>query len=782
MLRILVLFILTFSFSADFFAQAEKYHRVKIDLKGKDINQLSRLGIETDHGIFTPFRSLENDYSNHEIKMIKNAGFDVEIVIEDVVSYYKNPNRKSEFNVEFRNSSCDQEGNCVISEFKTPENYSGGSMGGYKTYSQMLLNVDSMHILYPNLITVRNNIGDTTHMGNNVFYLKISDNPDNDENEPQVLYTAIHHAREPNSMAQMLFYMWYLLENYESDTTIQNLVNNTEMYFVPCLNPDGYIINEINNPDGGGLWRKNGRVDSNGELVGVDLNRNYGFHWAFDDDGSSPNPGSQTYRGHKAFSEPETSAIAAFCESKDFQIALNYHTFGNLLIHPWGYNDQITPDHGIFKSLGEGMIHENCYHLGTGTETVGYTVNGDSDDWMYGDDTLKNKIYSMTPEVGPSFWPPQTDIISLNKACMHMNLQAARSLHNNFYIESLQEEPINGNVSIPIEITQIGLGQGAIPLTITPITSNIISNPLQTTIELNINQSDTIYYPLEINSTADSEIIELEVLLGDAVTSTIETIRLLYFKNQSTHGNIDLTEYTNYWAFSQDWALDNEKVFNGTYSLTDSPGSTYRPAANTQVNLDTIINLKDMVFASMNFYGQWDIENNYDYAVIEASNNNLDFEPLCGMHTNNGSNNQLEGQPIFDGTQNTWVYESMDLTNYLGDSTVYIRIRMVSDNFVENDGIYLDSITFNTIEKSVVSPSKDINLDEISLFPNPAQDKLYLNNYGINADLRIVNQLGQEFEVLKSDHTIKISQLPKGLYWLIIEYEGKQSVHSFIKS
>lgn len=63
-----------------------------------------------------------------------------------------------------------------------------------------------------------------------------------------MLYTALHHAREPNSASQLIFYMWYLLENYATRADIQAIVNNLEMYFVPCINVDGYIYNETTNP------------------------------------------------------------------------------------------------------------------------------------------------------------------------------------------------------------------------------------------------------------------------------------------------------------------------------------------------------------------------------------------------------------------------------------------------------------------------------------------------------------------------------------------------------
>lgn len=64
-----------------------------------------------------------------------------------------------------------------------------------------------------------------------------------------MLYNSLIHAREPQSLAQLVFYMWYLLENYDTDAEVRYLVDHTEMYFVPCLNPDGYLYNEAYRPN-----------------------------------------------------------------------------------------------------------------------------------------------------------------------------------------------------------------------------------------------------------------------------------------------------------------------------------------------------------------------------------------------------------------------------------------------------------------------------------------------------------------------------------------------------
>ena len=76
------------------------------------------------------------------------------------------------------------------------------------------------------------------------------------------------------------------------------------------------------------------------ELFGVDLSRNYDYMWGADDNGSSPDICSDTYRGPEAFSEPETKAMRDFTSRfKNIKLALNLHSFGNNFNVPYNFDD-----------------------------------------------------------------------------------------------------------------------------------------------------------------------------------------------------------------------------------------------------------------------------------------------------------------------------------------------------------------------------------------------------------------------------------------------------------
>ena len=153
-------------------------------------------------------------------------------------------------------------------------------------------------------------------------------------------------------------------------------------------------------PNGGGLWRKN---TFNGH--GVDNNRNYNYidengNEIWDTTGTSNNPNGQTYPGEYPFSEAENRAIKYLVESNDFKIALNNHTYGNLLLYPFGYEyDTYTEDNSIFEFISNSLVLENGYDNIISSEL--YPASGDSDDFMYGmleteNGEIRNKIFAMT--------------------------------------------------------------------------------------------------------------------------------------------------------------------------------------------------------------------------------------------------------------------------------------------------------------------------------------------------------------------------------------------------
>jgi carboxypeptidase T len=280
---------------------------------------------------------------------------------------------------------------------------SRSNFGIYHTYSESAEFVDSLRLRFPEVISEKWSIGQT-HEGNEIWCFRVSDNPDVDENEPEILFDGMHHAREIMASEICIMLGEYLGENYGTDPEVTALVNSREIYIVPIGNPDGVLYNEQTNPNGGGMWRKNRR--NNGSTYGVDMNRNYPYEWGCDW-GSSGNPGDDTYRGPSPGSEPEVQAFMNFINAHDFTIRQSFHTYGDLTLYPWGYTTSDTPDEAMFREMATQMVMYNGYTPGQPGDVL-YDVCGGNFDWDYGAQDEHGKIFAFTTEIGSSFWPSES--------------------------------------------------------------------------------------------------------------------------------------------------------------------------------------------------------------------------------------------------------------------------------------------------------------------------------------------------------------------------------------
>ncbi|WP_432099416.1 M14 family zinc carboxypeptidase [Streptomyces sp. WAC 04229] len=226
-------------------------------------------------------------------------------------------------------------------------------------------------------------IGRTVN-GQDILALKLTKNAkqSKDGSKPSVLYMSNQHAREWITPEMTRRLMHHYLDKYDEDRRIRKLVDSTELWFLLSANPDGYdyTFEDTDNR----LWRKNLR-DNNGDGAlgagdGVDLNRNFAYKWGYDDEGSSPNPTSQTYRGAGPNSEPETKALDRFQKRIGFTYGINYHSAAELLLYGVGWQVATdTPDDVLYKALA-GTPENSAipgYHPQVSSEL--YTTNGEAD-------------------------------------------------------------------------------------------------------------------------------------------------------------------------------------------------------------------------------------------------------------------------------------------------------------------------------------------------------------------------------------------------------------------
>ena len=279
-----------------------------------------------------------------------------------------------------------------------------------------------------------------THEDRPVLAMKVTAdaNETADGSRPATFYNALQHSREWIAIETNRRLAHHFIENFGVDDEITSLLNEIELWFVIVANPDGY---QYTYSEGARLWRKN-KSDNDGDGVwdpnvdGVDPNRNYNGHWGYDNQGSSPNPGSGTYRGTEPNSEPMTKAAVGLLESVEFSFMINYHSAAELILYPIGWQDQTeSADHSIFTALSgspaEPAIEGFFPVLSSGL----YITNGETCDYAHAahDALCYTPELSTPPEGGTSgFLYPDDEVLIQEEFMRNLPfaMDIARSTHD----------------------------------------------------------------------------------------------------------------------------------------------------------------------------------------------------------------------------------------------------------------------------------------------------------------------------------------------------------------
>lgn len=203
---------------------------------------------------------------------------------------------------------------------------------GYFTTAEIVTELNALAAANPTLATVVDLTtlpgAARTHNNQSIWALKVSDNAAVDEPEPAIVIAAQHHARELNSPFMVIGAMRRVLQLYATDPAIRQAVDEHEIWFVPCVNPDG--VDHVWNVDN--FWRKNRR--NNGSSFGVDNNRNYPTLWTSQCAGSTT-PSSETYKGPAPMSEPENQTVMALNRALRPHIYIDFHSHGRDVLFPY---------------------------------------------------------------------------------------------------------------------------------------------------------------------------------------------------------------------------------------------------------------------------------------------------------------------------------------------------------------------------------------------------------------------------------------------------------------
>ncbi|MHB2149836.1 M14 family zinc carboxypeptidase [Calditrichota bacterium LG25] len=785
---------------ADFPGQsARTYSEVEVFLdKTSSFETLAAAGLIFDHIKILEksaeglrFKTVVN---SSEMEILKQSGLSFKVLIADVVQ-------------DFLARQKQIDAVSLVRE-DLPAGFEYGSMGGYYTFDEVVNELDSMRLNYPHLITAKQSIGKSIE-NRDLWMVKISDNPDVDEDEPEVFFTALHHAREPGGLMTLMYFMDYILEQYGVDAQITYLIDHREIYFVPVVNPDGYVYNEQTNPDGGGQWRKNRRPVQS--WYGIDLNRNYGYQWGYDDAGSSPYPFSDTYRGSAPFSEPETQAIRDFVNGRNIKCVLNYHTYSNVLIYPWAYIDALTPDSIAFMEYGDLLTSQNRYGFGNCNQTINYNANGDADDWMYGEQSEKAKIFALTPEVGDDsdgFWPDQSRIVPLCKENLKPNLNLtwlagayprARSFKIIFDDNGNGFAEPGEQIKIVCQSKNIGLSDGqnisvAIGSDLAEIQPvNSASGIVHASFPAHTTLNDTFLLAIDENLAEGSKAVLTLNYTMDGYT-LIDTLGylvvgtpLVVFMDNAENG-------LENWRTGEGWGLENDALNNGNTVFSDSPDKPYENNANNSLTLKDALQLPTADRIYLSYLTRWDVERVFDFATVQISTDSVNWETLqtSSMQPASGKGQQASGDFGYDGFTSFWKWEWIDITDYQTADRVFLRFRLQSDGGEAKDGWRLDNIqvlAYNTLPSSIADQggltAKTAYLSPA--FPNPFNAVTTLRYYlprGAFVQLNVFDVKGQKIAVLVNKvqkagrHTLRFdaSGLASGLYFIQLNTENQNQI------
>ncbi|HET9034333.1 MAG TPA: M14 family zinc carboxypeptidase [Dokdonella sp.] len=278
-------------------------------------------------------------------------------------------------------------------------------------------------------------------------------------NKPNMVVFSSIHAREYAPAEVNTHFAEWLLDNYGSDPEATWLVDHENFHLILQANPDGR-----KKAESGLLWRKNTNTASAscGDDSGIDLNRNFPFHWGIvpGQGGSSTYICDQTYRGPSAMSEPETNALVAYvagtctdagvCTGGVFPdlrdgplhptnvngdggdaapsdypgMFLDMHSYANLVLWSWGDRSSAAPNGPALQTFGRRLAWFNGYSPEQ-SDTL-YPTDGTTDDSFYGSLGVPAYTFELDIEFFEPCAPLLAKTIPDNLAALRY---AARSLH-----------------------------------------------------------------------------------------------------------------------------------------------------------------------------------------------------------------------------------------------------------------------------------------------------------------------------------------------------------------
>jgi len=570
-----------------------------------------------------------------------------------------------------------------------------------------------------------------------LYMMKISDNVTIEENEPELKYVGSIHGDEVVGYDMLIRLIGLLTSQYGSNTRITNIVDNTEIWINPMMNPDGNAL----------VQRYN--------AAGIDLNRNF------------PMPTGAQHPDGNVWGV-ENVAMMDFSLARDFDLSLNFHGGALVINYPWDYTYTLAPDDALLHEMALTYSRENApmyaspeFPQGVTNGAAWYVITGSMQDWNYG----YTDCIEMTAEISNIKWPAASTLDTYwaqNQESLLKYLEFAQKgvrgvVTNSSGTPLTATLTVAGNVKtektdmpngdyhrllLPGTYLLTAAADGYLPQTVSitvpegvGITQNFILEQAQlTTFRGQVRNLagqpianalvNLFSYPTGYALTDAQGLFQISNVYEGLSEIQIEAPGYAQYSNylsisQSDFRNVfimraplftdDFESGMGNWTVTGNWGIVNA---DGSNVLTDSPAGNYSNNQNRNAKLTNPVSLLGVSNPGLSFRCKYALESGYDFVYMEASSNGTSWTQL-------GS---------FSGTQSTWTNQVFSLSSYAGGNC-YIRFRISTDSGQTADGIYIDDVQVFGNSSSIACYG-DVNSDGIV---NKA-DIDAINKYSIGLD------------------------------------------------
>lgn len=550
---------------------------------------------------------------------------------------------------------------------------------------------------YPNICSLVQ-VG-TSLQNRPIYFLKISDNVNVAEPEPRFKFISSIHGDEVVGYDLLIRMIQLLTSEYGNTMRITELVNNTEIWICPMMNPDGMALGQRYN------------------AAGIDLNRNF------------PMPTGVLHPDGNNWQQ-ENIAIMDFGNAHNFQLSINYHGGALVMNYPWDYTYALAPDNNLliqaslaYSTHNQPMYNSTEFPQGISNGAAWYVITGSMQDWNYG----LTDCMDITCEVSNVKWPAATQLPTYWAQNQESMLSYMEFVHRGIHgmVSSPTGTPLNASITVagnakvmhtsplgdyhrlllPGTYSVTASATGYIPQTVTitvpasgSTTYDFVLAPAQMTNLVGQVRAANGFGVGQMNVRLDTDppltaITDPNgVFTFDSVYEGRHTITVSDAEGVHYQKAVDLSVMNNRvvlpvpsplftddfesglgnWTATSPWAI---ALVSGNNVLTDSPSGNYGNNVNRSVRFTNPINLNNIQSPVLSFRTKYDLEAGYDFVYVEGSVNNVSWTEI-------GS---------FTGTQSNWTDVNFSLQNY-ANSMFFLRFRLRSDTSVNADGIYIDDV------------------------------------------------------------------------------------------